>query len=256
MSYETILTRVEEQVAVLTLNRTAVMNALNRQMMLEVNEVMQGWDHDDNVRAIIITGSDKAFAAGADIKEMQSLEYLDALKNDFMGEWECIPNSRKPTIAAVAGYALGGGCELAMMCDFILAADNARFGQPEVRIGTLPGLGGTQRLTRLIGKSKAMDMCLTGRMMDAEEAERAGLVSRIVPQAQLLEEALKAARQIASYSGPSVQLARESVNAALTTTLDQGLYLERRAFFSLFGSDDQKEGMQAFIEKRSPDFKR
>ena len=256
MSHETILTRVEEQVAVLTLNRPAVMNALNQQMMREVNQVMQEWDGDDSVRAIVITGSDKAFAAGADITEMQNLEYLDVLQGNFLKEWECIANSRKPIIAAVAGYALGGGCELAMMCDFILAADNARFGQPEVRIGTLPGLGGTRRLTRLVGKSKAMEMCLTGRMMDAEEAERAGLVSRIVPQAQLLEEACKVAHQIASYSGASVQLARESVNAALTTTLDQGLYLERRAFFSLFGTDDQKEGMQAFVQKRTPDFKR
>ncbi|ASJ75499.1 enoyl-CoA hydratase [Granulosicoccus antarcticus] len=256
MSYETILTHVEEHVATLTLNRPAAMNALNRQMMLEVSEVMQNWDQDESIRAIIITGSDKAFAAGADIKEMQSVEYLDALQGDFLGEWECIANSSKPTIAAVAGYALGGGCEVAMMCDFILAADNARFGQPEVRIGTLPGLGGTQRLTRLVGKSKAMDMCLTGRMMDAEEAERAGLVSRIVPQAELLDEARKAALQIASFSATAVQLARESVDAALTTTLDQGLHLERRSFFSLFGTEDQREGMQAFIDKRTPDFKR
>jgi enoyl-CoA hydratase len=256
MSHETILTDVSDSIATLTLNRPAALNALNHQMMLEVNSVMQEWDRDDSVRAIVITGSDKAFAAGADIKEMQNVQYLDALHERLFAEWDCIANSRTPTIAAVAGYALGGGCELAMMCDVLLAADNARFGQPEIRIGTLPGLGGTQRLTRLIGKAKAMELCLTGRMMDAQEAERAGLVSRIVPLATLLDEARQIAQQIASFSAPAVQLARESINAALNTTLEQGLAIERRAFYSLFGSHDQQEGMRAFVEKRSPEFTR
>jgi enoyl-CoA hydratase len=256
MNRKTILTELDGSIATLTLNRPDAMNALNRQMMLEVKETMESWNRDDSVRAIIITGSDKAFAAGADIKEMLDMEYLDALQGHFVDEWECIANSRTPTIAAVAGFALGGGCELAMMCDVLIAADNARFGQPEIRIGTLPGLGGTQRLTRLIGKAKAMELCLTGRMMDAQEAERSGLVSRIVPHTQLRDEARKTARQIASYSTPAVQLVRESINAALNTTLEQGLKIERNAFYSLFGTDDQKEGMQAFIEKRNAQFSR
>ncbi|MGQ7843359.1 enoyl-CoA hydratase-related protein [Granulosicoccus sp. 3-233] len=256
MSLNTIKTAVEANVATLTIDRPEALNALNRQVMLELTQTLRSWEQDDEVRAIIITGSQKAFAAGADIKEMQSVHYLDALHTQFLKEWESVANCSKPTIAAVAGYALGGGCELAMMCDFILAADNARFGQPEIKIGTLPGMGGTQRLTRLIGKSKAMEMCLTGRMMDAEEAERAGLVSRVVPAGELQEEAFRVAREIASYSAPAVQLNRMCINAALNTTLEQGVAIERQAFLSLFGTDDQKEGMQAFQEKRKPDFTR
>lgn len=256
MSHETIITSVEDQVATLTLNRPDALNALNRQLMLELTQTLTSWEQNDEVRAIIITGSRKAFAAGADIREMQSLQYLDALQTDFLREWEVVAACRKPVIAAVAGYALGGGCELAMMCDFILAADNARFGQPEIKIGTLPGMGGTQRLTRLVGKSKAMEMCLTGRMMDAEEAERAGLVSRVVPLDELLDEAQKIARQIASFSIPAVQLNRACVNAALNTTLDQGIAIERQAFLSLFGTEDQREGMQAFLDKREAKFTR
>jgi len=217
---------------------------------------LRAWEQDEQVRVIIITGSPKAFAAGADIREMQGVQYLDALGTQFLKEWESVASCSKPTIAAVAGYALGGGCELAMMCDFILAADNARFGQPEVKIGTLPGMGGTQRLTRLIGKSKAMEMCLTGRLMDADEAERAGLVSRVVPADQLLDEAMTVAKSIAGFSAPAVQLNRMCVQAALNTTLDQGIAIERQAFLSLFGTDDQKEGMQAFLDKRKPDFTR
>ncbi len=256
MSYETILTTVTGPVGILTLNRPDALNALNRQVMLDVVHALNTWEQDDAVRAIIITGSQKAFAAGADIRELQSVHYLDALHTQFLKEWERVADCSKPTIAAVAGYALGGGCELAMMCDFILAADNARFGQPEVKIGTLPGMGGTQRLTRLVGKSKAMEMCLTGRLMDAEEAERAGLVSRIVPLNELQDEALEVANRIAGFSAPAVQLNRMCINAALNTTLEQGIAIERQAFLSLFGTDDQQEGMQAFLDKRQADFKR
>lgn len=254
MTFNTVKATTEQQVGTLTLHRPEAMNALNQEMMCEVKQVIDAWDADPAVRAIVLTGSAKAFAAGADIKEMISTEYLDALKGNFLNDWTCIANCRTPTIAAVSGYALGGGCEIAMMCDFILAADNAKFGQPEIRIGTLPGLGGTQRLTRLVGKAKAMELCLTGRMMGAEEAERSGLVARVLPLDDLPAEAQKVAAQIASFSGPSVQLAREAVNAALNTSLDQGLEYERRAFYSLFGTEDQKEGMLAFSEKRDPLF--
>jgi len=256
MSHETIITSVDNQVATLTLNRPEALNALNRQIMLEVMQALDAWEQDDEVRVIVITGSQKAFAAGADIKEMLEVRYLDALQTNFLKEWERVASYSKPTIAAVAGYALGGGCELAMMCDFILAADNARFGQPEIKIGTLPGMGGTQRLTRLVGKAKAMEMCLTGRLMNADEAERAGLVSRVVPLDELLDEAHKVARQIASYSAPAVRLNRESIRAAMNTTLEQGIAVERQAFLSLFGTEDQQEGMQAFLEKREPRFSR
>ena len=254
MTFETITTTVEQSVGTLTLNRPEAMNALNRRMMGEVKQVITSWDQDTSIKAIVLTGSEKAFAAGADIKEMIDVTYLDALQKNFLNDWTCIAECRTPTIAAVSGYALGGGCEIAMMCDFILAADNAQFGQPEIRIGTIPGLGGTQRLTRLVGKAKAMEMCITGRMMDANEAEQAGLVSRVIPQAQLLTEAQKAASRIASFSAPAVLLAREAVNAAANTTLTQGLEIERRSFYSLFGTDDQLEGMQAFAEKRSANF--
>jgi len=256
MSFETILTHVDQQVGVLTLNRPEALNALNKKMMGEVKQVIQEWDADENVRAIVLTGSDKSFAAGADIKEMLDVEYLDALEQNFLHDWTCIAECRTPKIAAVAGYALGGGCEIAMMCDFIICADNASFGQPEIRIGTIPGLGGTQRLARLVGRAKAMDMCLTARTMKADEAERSGLVSRVVPLATLLDEATNAARQIAQYSAASVQLAREAVHASDNTSLEQGLGIERRAFYSLFGSEDQKEGMRAFVEKRAPVFSR
>ncbi len=254
MSFKTIQLQTHDQVAVITLDRPEAMNALSAQMMAEVHQVILQLDSDDNIRAIVLTGNEKAFAAGADIKEMVDQTYLNALQSEFLGQWDCIANCRTPIIAAVAGYALGGGCEIAMMCDFILAADNAKFGQPEISIGTLPGLGGTQRLTRLVGKSKAMEMCLTGRMMDAEEAERAGLVSRIVPLDDLQSEALKVAQKIAGFSKPATIQAKECVLAAYNTTLDQGMRIERRAFHSLFGTPDQIEGMQAFIEKRKPEF--
>ena len=256
MTFDTIIASVQDNVATLTLNRPEAMNALNRRMMEEVRQVITSWDQDQAIKAIILTGSEKAFAAGADIKEMLDVVYLDALQDNFLNDWTCIAECRTPTIAAVSGYALGGGCEIAMMCDFILAADNAQFGQPEIRIGTIPGLGGTQRLTRLVGKAKAMEMCITGRMMGAAEAEQAGLVSRVVPLAQLLAEAQKAATRIAGFSAPAVLLAREAVIAASNTTLTQGLEIERRSFYSLFGTDDQKEGMKAFAEKRNPDFSR
>lgn len=256
MSFETLLTKVENHVGTLTLNRPAAMNALNQQMMREVKQVIEDWDRDPQVRAIMITGSDKSFAAGADITEMLNVEFQDAFNQRFLDDWTCIAHCRTPTIAAVAGYALGGGCEIAMMCDFIICADNARFGQPEIRIGTMPGLGGTQRLTRLIGKAKAMDLCLTGRMIDADEAERCGLVSRVVPLADLQQEALEAASTIASYSATAVGLAKEAVDAAGSTTLEQGLGIERNGFYALFGTDDQKEGMKAFVEKRAPRFSR
>lgn len=256
MPFETIQTNVVNGVGTLTLNRPTAMNALNQQMMIEVSSLIAQWEGDSNVRAIILTGSDKAFAAGADISEMVDLEYLDALDQNFLNDWTCIANCRKPIIAAVAGYALGGGCELAMMCDFILAADTAQFGQPEIRIGTLPGLGGTQRLTGLIGKAKAMELCLTGRLMKADEAERAGLVARIVAADELLSDAQQTAERIAGYSSPAVQLVREAVQASLDTSLQQGLQVERRSFYSLFGTDDQKEGMTAFLAKRDAKFSR
>ncbi|WP_417316622.1 enoyl-CoA hydratase [Emcibacter sp.] len=256
MSYEMILVDRKEPVGVITLNRPEALNALNSQLMNEMTEALRGFEADDEIRAIVITGSEKAFAAGADIKEMQSKGYMDVFKEDFItANWEEATRCRKPIIAAVAGYALGGGCELAMMCDFILAADNAKFGQPEIKLGVIPGAGGTQRLTRFIGKSKAMDMILTGRMMDAEEAERSGLVSRIVSADQLVEEALATANKIAELSLPSVMIAKECVNKAYETTLAEGVMYERRIFHSLFATEDQKEGMSAFAEKRTPEFK-
>ena len=231
------------------------MNALCSPLMDELTQVLDQWESDSTVRAVIITGNEKVFAAGADIKEMQNKTFVDAhLENFITAGWERVTTFRKPVIAAVSGYALGGGCELAMMCDFIIAADNAQFGQPEIKLGIIPGAGGTQRLTRLVGKAKAMDLCLTGRNMGAEEAERAGLVARVVPVADLLEEASKAARSIAGYSLPSVMLAKDSVDSALGTTLAEGIQVERRMFHSLFATNDQKEGMTAFVEKRKPDF--
>jgi enoyl-CoA hydratase len=255
MAYETIIAEVRGKVGLITLNRPKALNALNSQVLSELVEALGAFDGDPAIGAIVVTGSEKAFAAGADIKEMQSKSYVEAFLGDFFSGWDDVGRVRKPIIAAVAGYALGGGCELAMMCDFIIAADNARFGQPEITLGVMPGMGGSQRLTRIVGKSKAMDMCLTGRMMDAAEAERSGLVSRVVPSEALLDEALKAAAKIADFSLPAVMMAKEAVNRAYETTLAEGLRFEKRLFHSMFGLDDQKEGMAAFVEKRKPDFR-
>jgi enoyl-CoA hydratase len=255
MAYETIIAEKKDGVGIITLNRPDALNALNARLISELNAALNDMEADDAVGAVIVTGSEKAFAAGADIKEMKDRSFADVAKHDFIEPWERITRCRKPVIAAVAGFALGGGCELAMMCDFIIAAENARFGQPEIRLGIIPGSGGTQRLTRAIGKAKAMDLCLTGRMMDAAEAERSGLVSRIVPVADLMAEALKAAQTIAGFSLPSVMMAKEAVNRAFETTLAEGVRFERRLFQSLFATEDQKEGMSAFAEKRKAAFK-
>ncbi len=255
MSYQTIVCTRHQQVALITLDRPKVLNALSAQLMGELAQALREAEDDDGVGAVVITGNEKAFAAGADIGQMKDQGFVDAYLGDFLGnEAEQLRRCRKPVIAAVAGYALGGGCELAMMCDFIIAADTARFGQPEIKLGTIPGLGGTQRLTRAVGPAKAMDMCLTGRTMDAVEAERAGLVSRVVAADKLLEEALAAAGTIAGYSRPAVMMAKESVARAQETTLSEGLRFERRLFHATFGTADQKEGMAAFVEKREPRF--
>jgi enoyl-CoA hydratase len=254
MAYEMILVETKGRVGVITLNRPAALNALCDQLMGELGSQLAAFDADPAIGAIVITGSEKAFAAGADIKEMQPRHYPATLLEDFISPWEAVTRTRKPVIAAVAGYALGGGCELAMMCDFIVAADNAKFGQPEINLGVIPGAGGSQRLTRAVGKAKAMDMILTARMMDAAEAERASLVSRIFPAADLLPETLKIVEKIAALSPVAVALAKKAVNAAFETTLAQGVQYERTGFLALFGTPDQKEGMQAFIEKRKPKF--
>ena len=255
MAYETLLVETADAVALIRLNRPGALNALNDQLMDEMTAALDAAEADPEVRCIVITGSDRAFAAGADIKEMAAKSYAQAFGEDFISRnWERASRCRKPVIAAVAGYALGGGCELAMMCDFIIAADNARFGQPEINLGVSPGAGGTQRLTRFVGKSKAMDMVLTARMMDAAEAERCGLVSRVVPLAELIPTAMEAARKIAGLSSNAVMLTKEMVNAAYETPLSQGVKLERRLFHSLFAFEDQKEGMAAFIEKRPARF--
>ncbi len=256
MTYETLIVETAESVCLIRFNRPEALNAFNDQLMDELTAALDAAEADDAVRCIILTGSEKAFAAGADIKEMQHKSYVSAYKEGFITRnWERVTRCRKPVIAAVAGFALGGGCEVAMMCDFIIAADTARFGQPEITLGVSPGAGGTQRLTRLVGKSKAMEMILTGRLMDAAEAERSGLVSRVVPADQLLEEAMKAAKKIASLSPVSVMLTKEMVEAAYETTLSQGVTFERRLFHSMFALEDQKEGMGAFVEKRKPAFK-
>ena len=256
MTYENVLVNYEENVGILTLNRPTALNALNSSLIKEIGIVLKKFEQDEKVRSIIITGGEKAFAAGADIKEMQSKSFIDVYIEDFITrDWEQINNCRKPIVAAVAGYALGGGCELAMMCDFIIAADNAKFGQPEIQIGIIPGSGGTQRLARFIGKSKTMEMVLTGRLMDAKEAEKSGLVSRVVPAEELLKDTIKTAKEIACKSLPSVLMAKESVNRAFETSLQEGIKFERRLFHSAFALDDQKEGMAAFIEKRKPSFK-
>jgi enoyl-CoA hydratase len=255
MSYETILVETKGNVGIITLNRPKALNALNSQLFKEMNGVLEGWETDQNIRCVLITGSDKAFAAGADIKEMEPLQFPGTYVDDFITPWDRMSRFRKPLVAAVAGYALGGGCEVAMMCDIVLAADNAQFGQPEIKLGVIPGAGGTQRLTRIIGKAKAMELVLTGRMMGAEEAERAGLVARIVPLADLKTEALKVAESIAALSLPAVMAAKECVQRAYETTLAEGIRGERRMFQSLFGTHDQKEGMNAFVSKRPPSFK-
>jgi enoyl-CoA hydratase len=256
MSYENILVEKRGAVGLVTLNRPDALNALSSPLMADMTAALDDFEADDAIGAIVITGSNKAFAAGADIKEMQSKTYASVQAEDFItAGWERVTRCRKPVIAAVAGFALGGGCELAMMCDIILAADNAKFGQPEIKLGIMAGAGGTQRLTRFVGKSKSMEMHLTGRMMDAEEAERSGLVSRILPLDELLDEALKVAAEIAGYSRPSVLVAKEAVNQAYETSLQQGVLFERRTFHALFAFEDQTEGMQAFVEKRKPDFK-
>jgi enoyl-CoA hydratase len=255
MAYETILVETRGKVGLITLNRPQALNALNSGVERDVVAALQALDADDGVGAIVITGSEKAFAAGADIKEMSDKSYIEMYSADFFAGWDAMLRIRKPIIAAVSGYALGGGCELAMMCDFIIAGDNAKFGQPEITLGVMPGMGGSQRLTRFVGKAKAMDMCLTGRMMDAEEAERAGLVSRVVPAADLLGEALKAAEKIAGFSQPAVAIVKEAVNRSYETTLAEGLRFERRVFHSMFALDDQKEGMAAFAAKRKPEFR-
>ncbi|MEG5263369.1 enoyl-CoA hydratase [Pseudomonas sp. JDS28PS106] len=255
MSYETLLLERQGRVALLTLNRPKALNALNAQLIDELNHALDALERDPGVGCIVLTGSAKAFAAGADIKEMADLVYPQIYLDDLFAESDRVAARRKPMIAAVAGFALGGGCELALMCDFILAADNARFGQPEINLGVLPGMGGTQRLTRAVGKAKAMDMCLTGRLIDADEAERAGLVARVVPVERLLEEALAAAASIAAKSLPVAMMVKESVNRAFEVGLAEGVRFERRVFHAAFASQDQKEGMQAFIEKREPQFK-
>jgi len=251
-----VKTEVRGRVALITLDRPKALNALSNELIDELAELMRKFDADEEIGAMVLTGSEKAFAAGADISAMQGWSYMDVYKQDYLGgNWESLKRIRKPIIAAVSGYALGGGCELAMLCDFIIAADNAKFGQPEIKLGVIPGFGGTQRLPRAVGKAKAMDLVLTGRMMDADEAERCGLVARVVSPERLLDEALEAAETIASYSLPSVMMAKECVNAAFEGTLTDTLMYERRNFHALFATEDQKEGMRAFVEKRKPEFK-
>ena len=256
MDYQTILVETRGRVGLLTLNRPKQLNALNDQLMDELGDALLKFDADEGIGAIVITGSDKAFAAGADIAAMAEWSYMDVFKSGYITRnWETIRRVRKPVIAAVAGFALGGGCELAMMCDIVIAAESARFGQPEIKLGVIPGAGGTQRLPRAISKAKAMDLCLTGRFMDAAEAERSGLVSRVVPADRLLDEAIGAAATIAEYSLPSVMIAKDAINRAYEVPLTEGVLYERRVFHSLFATDDQKEGMRAFLEKRKPDFR-
>ncbi|WP_340108792.1 enoyl-CoA hydratase [Pikeienuella sp. HZG-20] len=252
---ETVIVERRGRVATLRLNRPEALNALNKQILTEMLEKAAALDADRDIGCLIVTGSEKAFAAGADIKEMSDKSFMDMYYSDAFSGWDGFAKMRTPKIAAVSGYALGGGCELAMMCDFIIAGEGAKFGQPEIKLGVIPGMGGSQRLARAVGKAKAMDMVLTGRMMGAEEAERAGLVSRVVPDANVMDEAMKAAETIASYSKPSTMVAKEAVDRAFETTLAEGLHFERRVFFGLFATQDQKEGMKAFTEKRKADFK-
>jgi enoyl-CoA hydratase len=255
MAYETIIVETRGRVGLIRLDRPSALNALNAQLIKDLSAALDLFEVDEGIGAMVITGSEKAFAAGADIKEMQSKSYMQAYKEDFIAAWDRVARCRKPVLAAVAGFALGGGCELAMMCDIIIAADTAKFGQPEIKLGVMPGAGGTQRLIRQVGKAKAMEMCLTGRLMDAAEAERVGLVSRVVPAAGMLEEAIKTAQTIAGMSLPAAMMTKESVNRAYETTLAEGIRFERRLFHAMFAMADQKEGMSAFVEKRKPDFK-
>jgi enoyl-CoA hydratase len=255
MAYENVLVETHDNVGLIRLHRPHALNALSRGLIADLNAALAAFAADEKIGAIVLTGSDKAFAAGADIKEIQNTTFAEAYFGELIKSWEFVTTMRKPVIAAVAGFALGGGCEVAMMCDFILAADNAKFGQPEIKLGTIPGAGGTQRLARFIGKSKAMDMILTGRMMDAAEAERCGLVSRLYPLADLVPEAIKIAKGVASLGAAAVYAAKESVNTSYETTLAQGVHFERRLFFGLFATEDQKEGMKAFAEKRPAQFK-
>jgi enoyl-CoA hydratase len=254
MSYETIIVEHHDRVGLVRLNRPQALNALNAALIAELNAALDALDSDPGIGCVVITGSEKAFAAGDDIKELQDKTFQQSYVDDLITAWDRVADRRKPIIAAVSGFPLGGGCELAMMCDFIIAGDNARFGQPEIKLGVIPGAGGTQRLTRAVGKAKAMDLCLTGRMMDAAEAERSGLVARIVPAAEVVDEAMKAAAAIAAMSLPAVMMAKESVNRGFETTLAEGIRFERRLFHALFATADQKEGMKAFIDKRPPRF--
>ena len=255
MDYNTIRAETRGKVGLITLNRPKALNALNSELVGEVNRALDGFEADDGIGAAVIAGGERAFAAGADIKEMQPKTYMDAFFGDFIGPWDRVARCRKPVVAAVAGYALGGGCELAMMCDILIAADTAKFGQPEIKLGTYPGSGGTQRLPRAIGKAKAMDLILTGRMMDAAEAERAGLISRIVAPEAVLDTALEVAGAIAGMSLPATIMAKEAVNRSQETSLSEGILFERRVFYSTFALEDQKEGMAAFAEKRAPVFR-
>ncbi len=255
MSYETIQVEKHGRAALVRLHRPDALNALNDRLIGELDEALKAFQADVEIGCVVLTGSEKAFAAGADIKEMRDKDFVDAFLGDFLANWDAVARFRKPIIAAVSGFALGGGCEIAMMCDFILASDTAQFGQPEIKLGVIPGAGGTQRLTRAIGKAKAMELCLTGRFMGAEEAERAGLVSRIVPAAELVAEAIQTAQTIAAMSLPAAMTAKDAINSAFETTLAEGVRFERRAFYALFATQDQKEGMTAFVEKRRPGFK-
>ena len=255
MSYQHILVETKGRVGIIRLNRPQALNALNRALIVELTQAIDAYEADDNIGCLLITGSEKAFAAGADIKEMADKTFIEAYLGNFCADWHAPTRARKPIVAAVAGFALGGGCELAMQCDIVIAADNAKFGQPEIKLGVIPGIGGTQRLTRAVGKAKAMDLILTGRMMDAGEAEKSGLVARVVPAASLMDEAMKVADTIATLSLPSVLAGKEAVNAAFETSLAEGVRFERRIFHSLFATEDQKEGMKAFVEKRKPAWK-
>jgi len=254
MAYQNIVVETRGKIGIIRLNRPQALNALNAALIAELTQAVAAFEADAGIACMIVTGSEKAFAAGADIKEMADKSYMDAFMGDFAANWDALSRARKPTVAAVAGFALGGGCELAMMCDVVIAADTAKFGQPEIKLGVIPGIGGTQRLTRAVGKAKAMDLCLTGRMMDAAEAERSGLVARVVPAASLMDEAIKVAETIASMSLPTLMIAKESVNRAFETTLTEGMRFERRVFHSLFATADQKEGMAAFVAKRPAKF--
>ncbi len=255
MTYQNIIIETKGRVGIIRLNRPQALNALNKALIDELTKAIETFDADDKIGCLLVTGSEKAFAAGADIKDMADKPFVEAYLGDFVSNWNAIAHARKPVVAAVAGFALGGGCELAMQSDIVIAADNAKFGQPEIKLGVIPGIGGTQRLARAVGKAKAMDLILTGRMMDAAEAEKSGLVARVVPAANLMDEAMKVADVIANMSLPSVLAAKESVNAAFKSSLAEGMRFERRIFHSLFATDDQKEGMKAFIEKRQPAWK-